>query len=199
MLKSQFSRCAYTLLSFSSPATMNDSWSEEKNPSEEDNGNSEDISARLNERTERTKKYGINKEIRNKQYVFFCSFGSFGSSLHLFADELEQFYATYMCVLCEHKHLLEQFQCFCFVVFCYGYQLAQMVLEVTRALQDFDKLRTRNLTSKEDEFMFLILQLAMFSKPMAKSIARSPFLMYYLGIHISRVHSQTSIFHAVSL
>ena len=64
----------------------------------------------------------------------------------------------------------------------FWYQMAQTVLEATRALQDFDKLRTRNLISKEHEFMFLILDLAIFSKPMAKFIARSTFLMDYLGI-----------------
>ena len=62
------------------------------------------------------------------------------------------------------------------------YQAGQMVLEATRALQDFDKLRRRNLTDQEQLIVYMILLLGQCSKPMAKFIARSTFLMDQLGI-----------------
>ena len=63
-----------------------------------------------------------------------------------------------------------------------SYQVGQTVLEATRALQDFDKLRRRNLTGQEQRIVYLILRLCPCSKPMAKFIARSTYLMDQLGI-----------------
>ena len=71
----------------------------------------------------------------------------------------------------------------------YKYQVAQTVLEATRALQDFDKLRTRNLTDQQHAILFRILSLGVCSKPMAKFIARSTFLMDCLGIGSFFFHS----------
>ena len=67
---------------------MNDSSSEEKNPSV------------LSEEA-RQKITGILKAfVRGREFD---------------ADGFEQFYAICKCVLCELKHLLELLQCFCFV------------------------------------------------------------------------------------